>query len=296
MPTAPRALSANYYLLALDGKEAGFIQSFEGGYITAEVVAERPDALGISKKHISGPVYQPVIMQFGMSTVPALKDWIQGFFERKHKHKNISIITVGADLKPVSETEYVNALITEIGFPALDGSSKDPAFLTVKIQPEQIRPKKISGKIGSKANAKQKQSLTSNFRLTVDGVDCSKVSEISGFTIKQNYEQDDLGIHRDVRIIPTSLEFSNLSVMFSAVTAQSWQDWFDDFVVQGNNGDDKEKLGSIEYLAPNLQDVLMAVKLLNVGIYSLKTEKAGTDQVMRMTAELYCEQMTLDFG
>jgi hypothetical protein len=34
--------------------------------------------------------------------------------------------------------------------------------------------------------------------------------------------------------------------------AQTWQDWFQDFVVAGNNADGSEKRGTLEFLSPYL--------------------------------------------
>jgi hypothetical protein len=49
------------------------------------------------------------------------------------------------DLRVRQRREFTNALITEVGFPALDAASKDAAHLTVRIKPEFSRLKRGAG-------------------------------------------------------------------------------------------------------------------------------------------------------
>jgi hypothetical protein len=79
----------------------------------------------------------------------------------------------------------------------------------------------------------------------------------------------------------------------SQACAQSWFDWFEDFVVKGNCTEDKEKKGTLSFLSPNRQATVASIKLENLGIFRLSedTAKANSDQIKRVTAELYCERM-----
>lgn len=296
MPAATRAISANHFMLTLDGVEVGFLQSFEGGHVTAEVINEMLAPLYFAKKHIGPPRYEPITLEVSISMADPVRDWIQVFLSNGHWRKNGSIIVADYAFKAVKEIDFFNAHITEVGFPASDASSKDVAYLTMKIQPEMTRTKKANGKISSKLNAKQKQGLVSNFRLAIDGIDTTQVMRMNAFTVKQRFARDDIGDAQDY--LPGWIEFPNLMVTFSAMASGSWEEWFDSFVLQGNSTDNDEKFGSITWLSPNLQEELLTVELLNVGIFSLKHEKAeaNTDAVRRMSAELYCEQMKFKVG
>jgi hypothetical protein len=81
-------------------------------------------------------------------------------------------------------------------------------------------------------------------------------------------------------------------------SAKSWFDWFESFVVKGNNEDKKEKNGSISFLAANLADELLRLDLFNLGIFRIGPDKAeaNSDRVTTVTAQLYCERMELHFG
>ena len=176
--------------------------------------------------------------------------------------------------------------------PALDGSSKDPAPLTVKFAPEEVQRKKASGRVAGRTE-RAKQFLPSNFRLELDGLDCTKVAKIDAFTVKQAVAADDVGDHRLPTRRATLVEFPNLKVTVSEAAAKTWDEWFEDFVVKGDNGDDKEKKGAIVFLDPTLKKELGRIMLSNVGIFALRRKRRTDDQVPRFTAELYCEVMEL---
>jgi hypothetical protein len=66
-------------------------------------------------------------------------------------------------------------------------------------------------------------------------------------------------------------------------------------VVKGNNGADKERNGAIVYLDPTRTAELGRVNLSNCGIFRLSAEKveAGSEQLRRLVADLYCERMEM---
>ena len=73
-----------------------------------------------------------------------------------------------------------------------------------------------------------------------------------------------------------------------SASAKSCPDWFEDFVIKGNNGDDREKKGKLTLLAANLRDELAPIDFFNLGIFSLGPESGATGNLI---AEVYCERM-----
>ena len=174
--------------------------------------------------------------------------------------------------------------------PALDAADKDPAYMNVTISPESTQRQKGSGNpINPCGPVKaQKKWLTSNFRLTIPGLDCSKVNKIEAFVIKQQVVEDRRG----------TLEVPNLVITLAESSAQSFFDWHEDFVINGNNGSESEKSGKLEYLTPNLGEALFTLNFQHLGIFKLAPEKveAGNEQIKRVKAEMYCEEATFQFG
>jgi hypothetical protein len=139
----------------------------------------------------------------------------------------------------------------------------------------------------------QKQFLPSNFRLEIDGLDCTKVNKIDAFTVKQTVAGSQVGASRDFAKTSSKVEFPNLKISIAASAAESWQKWFESFVVQGRNDDGSEKSGKLVLLSANRADTLAEIKLQNMGIFALRQANTGSagDNVNRLEAELYVERM-----
>jgi T4-like virus tail tube protein gp19. len=291
-----RSYVAGSFFFSLDGIKCGFVKSVDGGDVSADVIEEPPKSgTSFTKKHIGQPKYSDIELSVGFGMTQSFYDWIAASWQLNYQRKNGSIVAADLSLQAKSERQFFNALVTETTIPALDAASKDPAYLTVSFSPEYTRDAKASGKLAPEKTPTQKAFLPSNFRLELDGLDCSKVSKIDSFTVKQTVATDDIGDARDMQKEPGKLEVPNLRVAVAEVAAATWSAWFEDFVIKGNNDDAHEKSGAIVFLAPNRKDELGRVILHNVGIFALRHE-AATEKISHVVAELYCEQMELQVG
>lgn len=293
-----RAYSAGFFALQLDGsKESGFLRSVEGGNAVGEVVHEVGSATYYQKKHIGNVKYEEFTAEFGLALPKDVYDWISATLTGKHERKSGSIIAADFNYEARARREFSDALITEIGFPAMDASSKDPAYMTLKFAPERTEDKPASGKLSSGSKQQQKLWLPSNFRLEIKGLPTGKVSKIDALTIKQTAVTDDIGETRDYQKEPGKLEYPNLVFTIPEVDAQPWRDYFETFVIKGNNGEEFERTGRLTYLAPNLSDELGRLEFFNLGIFKLSTDKAesSSDTIRRVKVELYCERIEFTY-
>lgn len=289
-----RSYTSGRFALELDSQEAGFIQSMDGGGISADVIVERVGPDHIAHKHIGAPKYEDVTIESDFSLLEALYEWIAQTWKAQAQRRDISITTLDFNNNIRGVDEYYNALISEVSLPACDASSKEPGRLSVKFTPEYTRHKKGSGKLEKiQGKSQQKSWLASNFRLEIDGLDCSKVSRIESITVKQSVIRDVIGERRDYQLEPTSVEFPNLLITLAEISAESWLKWHEDFVIKGNNGSDQEKSGALTLLAPNRQSALARINLAGLGIFKITRDKveASSDQIKRVAAGLYVEKM-----
>lgn len=296
---APRPFAAGRYLLALDGAAAGFLASVEGGEIAGEVVSEPGSATYYQKKHIGNVRYGEFALQLGFAMTPSVYDWISASLEGTYQRKNGAIVAADFNYVEKSRREFHDALITEVGFPALDAAAKDPAYLVLKFAPDRTERKPGSGKQLTPVSAsKQKQWLPSNFRVRLDGLPTARVSKVDAFTIKQTAVADDAGADREPVREPGKLEFPNLKITLAESDAAPWEAWHQDFVLDGNNDEKAERAGAIVFLASNLQDELARVELHGVGIVSVEPETGDSakETIRRVVAEVYCERMEFVFG
>ena len=289
--TGDRSYVAGKYFLTLDTAGCGFLKSMVGGGAFAEVVLDAGTL--IPKKHIGGIRYEDLTIETGFNLSPDFYRWINESWQGNTVRKNGVLTTMSFDLTPLSGLQFNDAIITETTIPACDAASKDDGVLTVKLAPEYTR--NIAPTAVEAVKTEEARWLPANFRLEIDGLDCTRVNKIDAFTIKQTAVADDIGDARDYTHMPGKLEFPDLFITMSENSAGTWKQWFDDFVIKGNNGDAREKSGRLIFLSPDLQREYARIEFSHLGIRSLRREKTevGSDLIQRVTAQLYCERMTL---
>ena len=283
-PADPHGFTVGRFGLDLGNGWEALVKSVDGGNIVGEVVHEVGSAPYYQKKHIGNIKYEEVSLRIGLPS-KGVYDWLTGTLAGQHTRKTFWLSTLDAQFLEIGRRQFNNALITEVGFPALDGSSKDAAYLTIKIAPDSIEERPASGKAVTLDASKQKSWLQSNFRLELKGVAVSRVSKIDAITIKQTIVTDDIGKE------PGKLEFSNVIAFASSLDAASWKAWHEDFVIKGNNGEAAEKSGAIVFLDALLATELARIELGNIGIFKVAPERteANADTVSRIKAEMYVE-------
>jgi phage tail-like protein len=297
-PDAARSYVAGNFYMNLDGKPCGYVKSMAGGDISAEVINEPAGPSYFVKKHIGQPKYEEIIVQVGFSMTKSVYEWIKQSWAMNYQRKDGSIIILDRNLQPQSERQFFQALITETTVPAMDLSSKEPAYMPVKFAPETIRVSKPGAKpSGEFGKNEQKIFLPSNFKFEIAGLDCSKVMRIESFTIKQTTVTDDIGDARDYAKEPGKLEFPNLKITIPENAAQGFVDWHNRFVIEGNNDEANEKGGKLTFLSPNRKDELAVIEFFNMGIFRIRPDasEGSVETVRRLTVELYVERMTFDY-
>jgi phage tail-like protein len=287
---AARNYTVGHFVLELDGTELGLVSSVSGGGAVAEVVRESA-AGGFAKKHLGSASYEDVELELGLSLASPIYDWVASSFQNGSQRRAVSIVSLDQNYNAVSQRAVQNALIAEITIPPCDATSKAPALLGLRLSSDRVSVGKASGKSTPSAAGKQKQWLSSNFRLELDAVDTSRVSQIDAFTIKRAGAQK--ASSRGASKEAGGVEFPNLAVTLAEAGSESWQKWHEDFVINGKATDQQEKSGRLVFLGPNLKDELLEIKLHNVGIFALRPSKrqAGTEGSARLDAELYVERM-----
>ena len=275
--------STGSFMLELGGQFMP-VKSIEGGAPVGVVVsssAPSPNAPHFREKHLSGVKYEPIAIEAPFGSARPLFEWIGTAWRGTRTQANGSLITVDVTGRPLARREFVGAFIVETVVPTLDATSRDPAFVTVRLTPEHTSDGTPPATLPASPR-RPTPSLSSNFRLSIGGLDCHSVSKIDSFTVKQ---QSNL------------VEFTNLRIEFSRASLESWRTWFRSFVIGGNSTPGNEKTGTLELLSPNLTTVLATIRFYNLGIFRLDDAPADPrTAVTRVVAELYCERMELTMG
>jgi hypothetical protein len=281
-------------VLELDGTAVGFVHEATGGDPSADVI-ESPKPSGTFTKHLGTVIYSELEIQVGAGLEPAFYDWVAKSWSAQPIAKSGAILYADANLQVVRRKEFFNAWVTKTALPAFDGSSRDPVWITVGVKPERTRMASGAGNIPSSLATKGARPLAaSGYRLEIPGLDCTRVRKIEPFTIETKTAMDATGERRNPTNVPGAPEVSDLVVTLPEASADSWFDWMNSFVVQGNNGETQEKNGDLVIL--DGQSEVARVHLVHLGIHYLGTETdSAANAVRSVVARLYCEQATLEW-
>ena len=224
-----------------------------------------------------------------------LRGWITASWADQPPKKDGAILTLDRNRRVRTEQSFTSALIKEITFPALDAASDATSILTVRFTPQAVVSGPGSGQV-LPGPLQRPSWVASSFRLQIASFDCSRMRRIESFIVRRALTFDGSGTGGTI-VSAGEVEFPNVKITVSAPSAGSWRAWHDDFVVQGHNDDAHEKHGALTFLTPDLTTELGHLDLRHLGIIRLTPDRsAASEQVARLTAELYCEQMELRVG
>lgn len=292
---AANKLKVGSISLTLDEAPAGALLEAEGGSAFTDVI-EQEVAGSLVSKNIPGRLKWGVItLKHGITSMEKpYFDWIAGTIAGKPVAMSGSIAGASEDFTIVNRTDFFNALITEVGFPALDAASKDAAKMTIKFQPEFTKSAAAGGKATrfNFTNGWPSKVSIGSFKLTINGLDTSLVTKIDTINIKMNYASDeDKGSPR-----LASVDIPNMKITVAESQSKGFFSWHQDFVIKGNNSSENEKTGSLSFLSQDLKTEFFRLDLSGLGIFALDPDPLTlTNSVRHVTAQLYCDKMIFNF-
>ena len=277
------------FVLSLAGQVVGPLQAAAGGDLSAEVFRGASGDAFYTSKHL-GPVrYEPFSLQIDLSMAKPVYDWIAASWGPNLIRKAGQVLALDAQGHIRQSRDFFGALITELTIPALDTSSRDAVALTVTFQPDLIAHRWAPGGGLLAPEPRPRASwLASNFRLEIDGLDCTHVNLVESFVLRREPPRDPSG---DPRNAAVPLDFPDLVVTLPEASGATWIAWHEDFLVGGNNDDTREKSGRLHFLAPDMAHELGRIDLFHLGIVRLSSDTSKGDGVARLRAEMYCERM-----
>ncbi len=284
-------------MFSLDGVAAGYIKKVSGGTIKGNVATHDLGVDLYQRKHLATIEYTPITVEVGMGMGKGIYEWIRASFDKGHVTKSGEIHACDFDYKSMAIREFHDAFISKVTIPALDGSNKDAAYMTLELDPERIRYVKGTGsQIQGQIAPKTKAWLNSNFRITLGDLPCARVAKVDSFSWEQKVIKDEVGQFRDASKHAAKVTVPNLKFTISMADYEPWSQWHQSFVIDGICLDADELSGQIEFLSPDLKETLGTIELLHVGIFSLEQEaaEANKETVQRFTVELYVEEMKFE--
>jgi hypothetical protein len=269
-------------VLSIGGTPAATVERYVGGEPYAVVVNEPGGLLPYAKKHIGPLHFADLVAEVAVDADPVLFDWIRDAWFGNPFRENVSFERMDAS-SSLQTVEIPHAAIREVTLPALDQNARDRCTLSVKMVPDGMRR---TGAVSAGLHRDERDFLSHNFRVEIGGLDCSGVLAVDSLTVKTSLPE------AGSRKRPT-LVFPDVRLYVDADKADSFREWFEDFVIAGNNDDEREREGFIEYQDPMLGDPLAVLHLRHLGIYRVADEPSPRAGLRRVQVDLYCERMEL---
>lgn len=276
----PQPVVGSRFVLEIGTARCGLLKAADGGEGYAEVLAEGADASGVVRKHLGAARFADITLRFANTVTDDLFKVIEDLLDRQFRRIAGAVVGVDQANRERSRLEFSEAVVTEFTLPELDGASRELGELMLRLAPGKTTSVKGSNQPVAVAQNQDRPWHLSNFRLRIDGLDCSRVRRIDRMSFTKPNES-------------SSLTVPDLVVTLSAASAEGWEKWHEDFVIRGDNGPGKEKTGTLELLAPNMSTVLMTVTFAGLGISRLQRVAvvSGTDAIPMLRASLYIEQV-----
>jgi phage tail-like protein len=304
MPTAQsrRAYSAAHFVLELDQHEiAGFFRSVEGGGVKAEILTYQTGDSPALWRQLSRPQYEDIKLEVGMSMAESFYKWIEAFFTGKVVRKSGAIVAGDFHYRERARREFSDALISELSFPKLDATDRNACYMGVTLVPERVRfmpgtMRSLEPYIG---DTSQKLWTPANFELTIDGFEdaCRRVTQVDGFTIKQEILEYRVGHRRDSMRVPGILEFPNLTFSVPEADAQPFIQHFTKHVIEGVP-QPATRIGGGITLKDHRGSDLCSIALAGIDIASITPDKsdAQSDDIKQVKIEIAVESMKFTYA
>jgi hypothetical protein len=229
------------------------------------------------QRQISSYGYTNLQFKLGLQFGTPILNWVNAALKGEPMTKSGTLIELDDKNRAKSYLDFANGAIANFVVPGFDGASNTASTFSLEaaITKATIRP----GDMASVSlPSRQKPFLASNFRLKIDGLSTARVRLIAPLSFRRT----------DRGIVPT-----DLVVTFPSADVDPWRAWVDDFIVQGNNGQDKEKQGAIEVMAPDLAEVLATLTIKQIGILELSPTDDTSARYHR--ASMYFEYAQLSY-
>jgi hypothetical protein len=214
-----------------------------------------------------------------------LAEWMKLTTTRGAQPQAIILSTTSWDMKVLDEENMLSATLTEIDLPgvALDHQSKDPLKLTVHMTSPTVRHVTPTPNETIRASfaTDQKDAMMGEFRVSIDGIDCSKVTALGPISVTASGIGGPRALPAPVvaRLgqpaapAPSPVSVSNFVLTVPAAAIPQFQQWL--------SSGRAPKNGSLAWFTSNLDvEQLLVVNLTNLVVTSVTTSGASGQVTM----------------
>jgi len=294
-----RTSTTGRFLLEVGNSRAAYLKSFSGFAFEGEHAKHDHGPENYQTKQLTTFKYSPAKASIGMNQSGEMADWIRASFKKQYMTKSGAFTAANFDYKATHRIEFRDALMQEIAFPKLEGSSKEAGYMSLTFVAEDVQHLKGGGEtIQGDYNTSAKMWQPWMFRVEIAGLEDAsrRVASVDPLTFKQATVRDDIGPLRIPTIHPAKVELGNVKLMFSAADSEPWAQWADAWFRQGKCLTSDHKDGAIIFMSPGGEDIgRVELKQLGLIKYDPGEHTANAETVKRVTVEMYVQEMEINF-
>jgi hypothetical protein len=251
-PTNTHGYSTGHFALEMDGIIVGWVNGVEGGSLTSDVVTTKLSQDHLLPKSIAGFKYTDISLRFGTGMGRQVFDWIKAEMAGDYTKHYGAIITTDFSYKVVQRLEFQNSLLSEVTFPTLDGGSKDAGFIKIKISPQSTKFLDVTNGSTVPAPSLRERSISpSNFRLTLTGLDCTRVNHIDALAVQEKFVDVSGAVHNTVDGSSGLMPYPNLVILTAESAATTFYNMVHANATAANRSVFQTTSGRLDYLDPS---------------------------------------------
>ncbi len=294
-----RSYRLGAFAITLGGSAPGYCRKIDLGKLSNEIITHNLGGTIRQKKHAGKMKHDPITIEVGVGMGKELYTWIKNSFDGKHQRMDGEVLIADHDYKVMRRMEFVNALVTEVGFPALDAGGKDACYFTVKFQPETVRYSDGGGNIGSvKIGEKQKVWINNNFRFDAAGLETKHLKKVDALKWTQKVQEHAVGEFIESQYEGTAAEAGDIKLTMATTSYKPWYDWAKAWFFEGQKDETKEKAMGLDILAQDAKEVVGRVSFENVGLkeFTFAALEANKDAISTFDVTMYTEAYKFDIN
>lgn len=267
------------------GGKVIMLRRASGGDAVAEVIVQPAGPQAVAKKRVGAVRFEPLVVTGDLED---FLPWIRDALAGKPPRLDVSIAQLDHNLKVAHRLVAQRAQLVKIEFPALDASSKDLFDVTLSFQPERV----TSGTSGDSVTgsiAKQKRAGLANFRVTIPGVDCTRVARVAPITVAFEAAASSVGTGRSKVSEQLTMRVGDLALGVGEAGAAGFVDWAKVTLLEGKT-EGPATTATVELLTPDLKSTVLRLDAAGVGLYALRRVQASGDRMTSYDVSCFVEQ------
>ena len=277
-------VAGNWVLYIEDGQgytPVGYLKDVRGCFAKNDVSVDAAGPNGFLPKSVAGISYEPCVIRFRGGLNNAFYGWLTQVFNGQGTAKDFWIVRQDYNRVNKYGIHVVDATMARLTVPKFDAAALNTAqYLELELRPTSLQ--KVSPCCGSFTPASVQQttssaSVLSGFKFSMTGVNDLNFTKLVG--------------PWEARQTANGLVLDDLEFTISDAKAGDVKSWYDDFVIDQNNGPNKEKTATLELFNLNTPSQVLISFTFHVGLIGIE-ESVDANQLSYQTASMYVEEAT----